>query len=250
MHVSFRLYGRLNDFLPVARRAGRFTQPLRNVSSVKDAIEALGVPHPEVDLILINSTAADFSAHVHDGDDVSAYPAFRSIDISSLRRAGADPSQPVRFAVDAHLGKLVSMLRLAGFDAVVMDDDADLANCAAREDRVALTRDVVLLKRSVIRHGYWVRNTDPEWQFAEVLERFGISDGMNPFSRCLRCNTPLEHVEAEEIADQLPPRTRTGFSEFRRCPGCGRIYWHGSHYAPLQRILERARHRLNGEPSS
>lgn len=244
MHVSFRFYGRLNDFLPTVRRGRRFTQPLRNVSSVKDAIEALGVPHPEVDLILINSTAADFSAHVHDGDYISVYPAFQSIEVSGIGRAGSDPPHPIRFALDVHLGKLVSLLRLAGFDAVAMQDDVDLARRAAGEDRVALTRDVVLLKRNVIRHGYWVRNTDPEWQFAEVLERFGLADSMQPFSRCLRCNTPLEQVDAEEVADRLPPQTKADFREFRRCTGCGRIYWRGSHFAPLQRMLERARGRV------
>jgi uncharacterized protein with PIN domain len=244
MHVSFRFYGRLNDFLPAERRARRFTHPLRNVSSVKDAIEALGVPHPEVDVILINSTAEDFAAHVHDGDEVSVYPAFRTLDISSLRRAGADPPQPFRFALDAHLGKLVSLLRLAGFDALSIEDDVDLANAAARDARIALTRDVVLLKRNVIRHGYWVRNTEPEWQFPEVLDRFGLAESMQPFARCLRCNTPLERVAAEEVADEVPPRTRAEFCEFRRCRGCGRIYWRGSHYEQLCRMLERARDRV------
>jgi len=244
MHVSFRFYGRLNDFLPPIRRGGRFTQVLKNVSSVKDVIEALGVPHPEVDVILINGAAQDFPARVHDGDHVAVYPAFRSIDISGVRRAGADAPQPVRFALDAHLGKLVALLRLAGFDVISLADDADLANTAAREDRVALTRDVVLLKRSVVRHGYWVRHTDPEWQLAEVLERFGLADHMEPFARCLRCNTRLVAVDAGAVADQLLPRTRTEFREFRQCPGCARIYWQGSHYEPLHRVLERARHRV------
>ena len=244
MHVSFRFYGSLNDFLPPIRRGRRFTQVMKSSSSVKDAIEALGVPHPEVDVILINGAAEDFSARVHDGDYVSIYPAFRSIDISGVRRVGADPPQPVRFALDAHLGKLVSLLRLAGFDAISVADDQDLANAAAREERVALTRDVVLLKRNVVRHGYWVRNTDPEWQLAEVLERFGLAGRMEPFARCLRCNTRLVTVDADAVADQLLPRTRAEFREFRRCPGCARIYWQGSHYQELARVLERAGRQL------
>src|SRR5262245_30662108 len=109
MKVSFRFYAQLNDFLAPARRGTRFVHVLRNVTSVKDAIEALGVPHPEVDLILINGGAEPFAAHLHDGDDVSIYPSFRSLNVADLLRVGADPPKPVRFAVDLHLGKLVSL---------------------------------------------------------------------------------------------------------------------------------------------
>ena len=239
MELSFRFYARLNDFLPPARRGRRFVHLLRNVASVKDAIEALGVPHPEVDLILINGVAESFSALLRDGDDVSVYPAFKHLNTSGLQRASADPPQPVRFALDTHLGKLASLLRLSGFDGVLIDDDADLARTAANEGRVALTRDVALLKRSILRHGYWVRNTDPERQLAEVLDRFDLAGHMDPFTRCLRCNTRLEAVDPDVAAERLLPCTRASFSEFRRCPGCERIYWQGSHHEALRKLLAR-----------
>ena len=242
---TFRFYGPLNDFLPSERRGRRFTHVLRGPASVKDAIEALGIPHPEVDVILVNGAAEDFAYRVRDGDEVSAYPAFRAIDIAGLRRAGSDSPRPVRFAVDAHLGKLASFLRLAGFDSVIVKDDVDLANAAARDARVALTRDVGLLKRNVVRHGYWVRHTDPEAQLAEVLERFDLAGHMEPFSRCGRCNVPVVPVDVEAVADRLPPRTKACIREFHRCPQCERIYWQGSHYDRLRRLLERAR---GGEP--
>lgn len=241
MELSFRFYGQLNDFLPPARRGLRFVHHLRNVTSVKDAIESLGVPHPEIDLILINGAAEAFSALLNAGDDVSVYPRFTRLDISDLQHVGADPPQPVRFALDTHLGKLASLIRLAGFDGALVQDDADLARSAADENRVALTRDVALLKRSIVRYGYWVRSTDPERQLAEVLERFDLLGQMDPFTRCLRCNTPLAVVDRDTVADQLLPGTRASFSEFRRCPGCERIYWQGSHHEALLRVLERVR---------
>jgi uncharacterized protein len=245
VQVSFRFYGQLNDFLPVARRGRRFVHSLRNVSSVKDAIEALGVPHPEVDVILINGSAEPFSALLTDHDDVSVYPAFRCLDVSGLRRAGVDPPLPVRFALDTHLGKLASLLRLAGFDAVVIDEDADLAKTGGGgDDRIALTRHLALLKRSIVRYGYWVRNTDPERQLAEVLERFDLVGHMDPFARCVRCNAPLEAIEREVVEERLLPCTRASFNDFRRCPGCERIYWQGSHHEALQRLLERVRARI------
>ena len=240
VELSFRFYGQLNDFLPPARRGQRFVHHLRNVASVKDAIEALGVPHPEIDVILINGVAESFAALLKEGDDVSVYPRFTRLDISGLRRVGADPPPPVRFALDAHLGKLASLVRLAGFDGVLLQDDADLARTAADENRVALTRDVALLKRSMVRYGYWVRSTDPERQLAEILDRFDLLGAIDPFARCLRCNTRLEVVDRDAVADRLLPGTLS-FTEFRRCPGCERIYWQGSHHEALFRVLERVR---------
>jgi len=242
--VSFRFYAQLSDFLPPGRRGRRFTHLLAGPASVKDTIEALGVPHSEVDLILINGQMEDFSHPLSIGDDVSVFPAFRAIDVTSLRRVGADAPRPARFALDVHLRKLASLLRLAGFDAVLLADDAELAGTAARDERILLTRDIGVLKRSVVRHGYWIRHTDPELQLAEVIERFDLIGQMEPFTRCLRCNTPVVPVELAAVADRLLPDTRAAFQRFHQCPGCERVYWRGSHYDRLGRLLERARERV------
>jgi hypothetical protein len=207
IRVAFRFYGRLNDFLPARHRQRRFTYVMSAPTSVKDAIEALGVPHPEVDVVVINGEGEEWSYRLQDGDAAAVYPAFRSIDVTGLRRAGADPPHPVRFVLDAHLGKLASFLRLAGFDALLRADDAELAETSAREGRVALTRDVGLLKRSDVRHGYWVRHTNPELQLAEVLERFDLAGQMAPFDRCLRCSFPQRRARSGTPCrrDREPP---------------------------------------------
>ena len=171
------------------------------------------------------------------------YPVFRSIDIADLRRLGSDPPQPIRFALDVHLGKLASLLRLAGFDATIGTDDLAIARAAAREGRVVLTRDVGLLKRSIVQYGYWVRHIVPESQLAEVVARFELAERMEPFVRCMRCNTPLLDAAPGEVATRVPPRARVHGRGFRRCPGCERLYWQGSHYGRLQDLLERARRR-------
>jgi uncharacterized protein with PIN domain len=240
--MSVRFYAELNEFLPPQRRQRRFTHATSARASVKDVIEALGVPHPEVDLVVINGRPEPFSYLVADGDDISAYPVFRTIAVAADHRTGADPPRPVRFVLDVHLGKLASLLRLCGFDAELRAGDADVAEAAAREDRVALTRDVGLLKRNIVRHGYWVRHTDPERQLAEVVARFDLRADVDAFSRCLRCNTPVVAVSPGAIAHKLPPRTRMEFSDFRQCPTCERVYWQGSHYARLSRLVDRIRH--------
>jgi len=244
----FRFYGQLNDFLPWQWRHGRFAHALRGPASVKDVIESLGVPHPEVDVIVVNGQAVDFTYRVKDGDDVAVYPAFHRVDISGLHRVGSDPPQPVRFVLDIHLRKLAALLRLAGFDALLRTDDAEVAQVSAVDRRVALTRDIGLLKRSVIQYGYWVRHTDPELQFIEVLQRFDLAERMDPFVRCMECNTLLMPVDVDTVAERLPPGTRQCFSQFHRCPGCDRVYWQGSHYERLVRLLEDARRQVRPKP--
>lgn len=240
IEVSLRFYAQLNDFLPIPRRGRRFTHALAARSSVKDAFEALGVPHPEVDLVLINGAAEEFSYRLQHGDDVSLYPAFRTIDISAVRRSATNAGS-IRFVVDVHLNKLASLLRLCGFDALVLQQDEHIADAAAREGRVVLTRDVALLKRGAVQRGRWVRHTDPEEQLVEVLDCFALVDQMNPFTRCLRCNTPIVSVATATVVEHVPVRIRAAFREFWRCPGCARIFWRGSHYERLSSLIERVR---------
>ncbi|MBM3821244.1 MAG: twitching motility protein PilT [Acidimicrobiia bacterium] len=237
-HVWLRFYGELNDFMRPERRGRGFGHQLRERASVKDTIEALGVPHPEVDVIIVNGQPVDFAYRPRDGDRIAVYPRFQSMDLGDLPRVGEPVPDPVRFVLDIHLQKLASLLRLAGFDAVVLDDDAAIAARGRADGRVVLTRDLELLKRSEVRWGYWVRHTDPARQFLELVRRFDLARGAQPFSRCLRCNEPLRAAARDEVLDRLPPRTRAAFDEFHVCDACGRTYWRGSHYQRLRQFLE------------
>lgn len=248
MFCSFRFYAQLNDFLPAFRRYRRFHHQLPGPASVKDVIESLGVPHPEVDVIVVNGIPEPFAYRLDDGDHVSVYPCFTAIDVSAVTRVGVVPTEPIRFVVDVHLGKLASFLRLGGFDAVVMADDEAAAETSAHHRRALLTRDVGLLKRGVVTVGYWVRSTNPEEQLAEVLAHYDLVERIDPFSRCMRCNTFLIDANAEAVAPRILPGTREGFREFRECLHCGRVYWRGSHYEQLLAVLNRVRRRATARP--
>ena len=238
--VSFRFYAQLNDFLPLGWRGRRFTHPTSETSSIKDTVEAFGVPHPEIDLLLVNGASVHFGYQLQSGDRVSVYPAFRSLDLAGMYRVGANPPAPIRFVVNGHLGKVASYLRLAGFDALVLDDDEAVGAAAARDGRVVLTRDRDLLKRNAIRYGRYVRSTDPKAQLAEVFERFDLAYRVEPFTRCLRCNELVRSIVKADLADRVPPRSRARFEHFVVCPACKRVYWRGSHYERLGCLLERA----------
>lgn len=251
----FRFYAELNDFLPLHRRQVNFAHRLKERGSIKDVIEALGVPHTEVDLILVNDESVDFSYLVQDGDRISVYPLFRSIDISSLTYVRPQPLSQARFVLDIHLGKLAAYLRLLGFDTLYRNDyqDQELARISSREKRILLTKDRPLLKRSIVIYGYCVRESDPWLQVVEVLQRFNLFGAMPtagvayaPLQRCLHCNGLTEPVSKEIVSSQIPSLTRQYYDEFSVCQACGKIYWKGAHYERIQQFIDRVlQHKSN-----
>jgi uncharacterized protein len=238
--VDVRFYAELNDFLPPAQRQRSFTQPFSGRVTVKHLVESLGVPHGEIDLLVVNGEPAGFGYIVQAGDRISVYPIFESIDISSAGRLRPQPLRETRFVADTHLGQLATYLRLLGFDTLYQSDfeDEALAEIAGRGQRILLTRDRGLLKRKLVTHGYCVRESDPEQQLVSVIRRFDLRGSLRPFRRCLRCNSLLAAVAKETIQDRLRPNTRCYYREFSICTGCDQIYWPGSHYQRMRRFLE------------
>jgi len=241
--AQFRFYEELNDFLPAEQRKTLFPYPFQGHPSVKDAIEAIGVPHPEVDLILVNGRSVDFHYRLENEDRVSVYPVFESLDITPLIRLRPEPLRHPAFILDVHLGKLARRLRFLGFDAAYRNDfsDEQLIDLAERETRIILTRDKGLLKHGRVQRGSWVRSFSPGEQIQEVVRRFDLAGQLRPFTRCPICNGPVAEVPKAEVEDRLLPRTKTEFHEFTRCGVCGKIYWKGSHYDRLMSALNRLR---------
>lgn len=236
----FRFSAELNDFLPLSQRQVSFTHFFKERSSVKDMIEALGVPHTEVDCILVNAEGVDFSYIVQDGDRIDVYPISTSTEFTPLVSVRPQLPSILSFVLDVHLGKLASSLRLLGFDTLYRNDydDEELAEISASQQRILLTRDKGLLMRSLVTYGYYVRATKPEQQVIEVLRRFDLFGKVLPFQRCIRCNGLLEAVSKESILDQLPEKTRLEIDEFHRCSECSQIYWRGSHYERMQQFID------------
>jgi len=241
--VDVRFYAELNDFLRPDRRGWPITLDVAAGTTVKDLVESCGVPHTEIDVILVNGESVDFGHQVGDGDRVSVYPVFEALDMSPLVRLRPRPLREPRFVLDVHLGRLARNLRLLGFDSVWRNDltDEELATISVHDRRILLTRDRGLLKRAKVTHGYLVRETNRRRQIVEILRRFDLFGAVVPFGRCLKCNGVLEPVAKEEVEHRLPPRTRQDYEDFRMCPDCDRIYWQGSHYERLVALVEEIR---------
>jgi len=236
----FRFYAELNDFLPEGEKRRTLRYGFFGSPAVKDAIEALGVPHVEVDLIIADGRSVDFSHRLRDGERIAVYPVFESIDISPLARLQGRPLRSPSFITDVHLGKLTRLLRLLGFDTAhgAGLDDAGIVKRAVAEGRIILTRDRDLLKRSAVTHGYWVRSPYPLEQAREVVRRFDLYGQVRVFTRCPACNGSIVPVDKEEVIDRIPPRTAAWLDRYYRCQGCGKTYWKGTHYPRLKEIID------------
>jgi hypothetical protein len=242
--VRLRFHRDLDYFLKCAANEGEVSRQLGEPTSIKDVIESCGVPHPEVDRILVGGTAVDFSYVLRRSVDVEVYPV--GFSEKTLPGIPLQQSDATRFLADGHLGKLVRNLRLLGIDTMYDAPlaDAQLLALMQAHQRALLTRDRRLLMHRVVVDGYCPRSSDPMEQTVEVLRRFNLRDALQPFTRCLHCNELLAAVEKSEVLDQLEPLTRVYYDEFRKCTGCGRIFWRGSHFAKLEAFLEKLRTAL------
>ncbi|MCZ6719240.1 MAG: Mut7-C RNAse domain-containing protein [Gammaproteobacteria bacterium] len=237
--AEFRFYEELNDFLPVERRKCRFVYCCAERATVKHAIEALGVPHTEVEIVLANGESVDFTYTVKEGDFISVYPQFESLDVGPVLRVRKDTLREPRFIADSHLGALAKKLRMLGFDTRYENNysDRDVAQIAVAEHRIVLTRDRDLLMQRVITHGCYVRANKPRQQLEQVLSRLDLYGLIAPFTRCMCCNETLTPVGKDTVVHRLPPKTNEYYEHFWVCTGCDRVYWKGSHYRRMQQLI-------------
>ena len=232
----------LQPFLPPARRGGAWRLAPAPGASLKHVIEACGVPHTEVGAIFVNGQPAGPADRAADGDRIEVR-SWSTADLHAahgLRRWPAP--EAMRFVADAHLGALARRLRMAGFDTLFRNDFADreIAALAAAEERIVLTRDRGLLQHKAISHACYIHATAPDAQFGELVARLGLQPGFRPFTRCMECNAPLAAVDKAEVLAQLPPSVRERQQHFRRCTGCGRVFWEGSHWRRMRSFLSGA----------
>lgn len=239
--ATFRFYGETNYFLPTAQRNVDIFHAFDWKTSIKDMVEALGVPHPEIELMTVDRRAVDFEYILPTtGVYVEIFDRADPVELEPKIRLRPPLTEKPRFILDTHLGRLASYLRMMGFDTLYRNDydDDELAYVSHHDHRVLLTRDIGLLKRSLVIYGRFMRETDPKRQIIEVLRHYQLSRYVVPLQRCLKCNGVLNPVEKAAILAQLTETTAQHFDVFHQCPDCGQIYWKGSHYEKMRQFMD------------
>lgn len=237
--VLLRFYGILNEFISPGKRGESFLHDYRGTVSVKDLVESVGVPHTEIDLLLVNGDSVGFTYRLKHEDKLSVFPAFYQIDTSSITKVRPPALKEMRFIVDVNMGKLARYLRLLGFDVLYTNTYSDfmLALVSNKQRRMLLTRDRELLKRKNIIYGAFIWNTQPLKQLREVVQRMHLQGQFHSFTRCTVCNGKLLEVDKASILGKLPEKTAKYYTEFKQCSRCQRIYWQGSHYQRMCDIV-------------
>lgn len=223
------------------RIKSRIIYPLDRRASIKDIIESQGVPHTEVGEIITGGLPAGFEYIPVAGQKFIINPVQAPLDISEPSLLRPRPFRGMRFVVDVNVGKLASFLRMMGYDTLFDHrlKDKEVAFLAYSQQRIVLSRDRSLLKFGMIEYGRLVRAQEPDDQLKEVTAFFGlICEKM--FTRCLRCNLQLEDVEKKQIMHRLEPKTKKYFNRFSLCPGCNRVYWQGSHWEKMNKLVKIA----------
>jgi uncharacterized protein len=236
-----RFYEELNDFLPPPKRKVPFTVVFNDNPAIKQILESEGVPHTEVDLILVNGNPVNFGEKINDGDHVSVYPVFESVDISPLSLLHPKPLREPCFVLDVHLGKLARYLRMMGFDCLYSNHytDDELVIISLHEKRAILTRDKRLLMRKEVVRGYWLRNQGIVGQVKEVIRRFDLGNLIHSFSRCPLCNGILQQVDENKAHSAFPDHQFYPGTVFNQCPQCDHFYWKGSHCSRFEMSIRR-----------
>ena len=229
-NATFRFHDELERFLAPAHRGRLIARDCARAATLKNAIEALGVPHTEVGRLAVNGAPATLARIVREGDAVEVFPPAPGTGTGD---------GPLAFIADAHLGGLARMLRMLGFDTLYDNGfhDPEIIAIAARERRIVLSRDRELLKCREIARGAYVHALKPEAQLRELAARYALERHMRPFTLCLECNLPLTEAARDVAQARIPDRIFARYARFMHCAGCNGIFWEGSHWERMRAVL-------------
>lgn len=149
------------------------------------------------------------------------------------------------FITDETLGKLCKWLRILGYNCQYFHNMKTVyhnllmsSNC----NLILLTRQKKLLRRiedaAPCFKTLFIFSNDWKTQLKQVITTLSLSKPNKLFTRCINCNEILEKVARKEVSDCVPAFIYETNENFKQCPICHRIYWQGTHYNNMQKLVE------------
>jgi uncharacterized protein len=153
--------------------------------------------------------------------------------------------QDLKFIADENVGKLAKRLRLLGFDTLFFkgEDDGNMIQTALAEKRIVITRDTRILERKPVAGGkvktLLIQTDNVDEQTAWILNELDLIEYAHPFTLCIECNAPLVRISRSQAKERVPPYVWQNHDEFVECRSCRRVYWKGTHWAAMRRLLRQ-----------
>ena len=240
-HIIIRFYEELNDFLSPDSQKRDIGVSVDKECTVGSLIKSFELSHSQVDLILVNGRAVDFSYTLKENDRVSVYPVFETFDISSITSLRKKPLRDLKFICDVHLGRLAKYLRMLGFDTWYENKytDKKILDLSDIQKRIILSKNKKLLKNKNVTRGFLLQSADPHLQLMEIINYFDLKSSAKPMSRCLRCNGIIEKISKKALGHRAKPTVLERYDMFFRCTKCDHIYWKGTHFESMMRWIEK-----------
>ncbi|HOW57747.1 MAG TPA: Mut7-C RNAse domain-containing protein [Smithellaceae bacterium] len=158
--------------------------------------------------------------------------------------------EETKFIADASLGKLAKWLRLLGYDTIVYPEVAgrNMLNQSLAQKRVVLTRRRDMMERQFAGRIILIPDCNVVKQLRFLIEKVPLNiKQRNMYSLCVRCNKELVIVsEKNEVRECVPHYVYNNYTSFTRCPGCGKVYWQGTHLRNALNFIGE----INGEISN
>jgi uncharacterized protein with PIN domain len=237
--LFLKIYGNNRSLLRTLDKSPEITYPLTRRASIKDIIEALGIPHTEIGRIISGGRDLDFNFTPIGNEYLEFFPFSKETPVTVPTLLRPVPFSKIHFMVDINVLKIARNLRMLGINTTHVPE-SDLIGIVAKaneEQRILLTRNTDLLKIKSVIFGQLLRSENHLQQMVEVVDRYSLTPLLNPFSRCLNCNALLSDVDKNEILHLLEQLTIKYYDIFKQCKVCKKVYWQGSHHEKMMNTL-------------
>ncbi|MHA1224578.1 MAG: Mut7-C RNAse domain-containing protein [Candidatus Heimdallarchaeaceae archaeon] len=147
-----------------------------------------------------------------------------------------------KFYADSMLGKLSRFLRFFGYDTLYRTSESigEMLATSSKEKRIVLSqsKDVIRVCKKNNIKSLQVPTTTIQDQLKLLKKELALDFSIPPKTMlCSICNGKLDKKDKEELLDQIPKGTAKFYTDFWQCKNCGKVFWMGSHWEDIKRII-------------